>query len=140
MTDEEINLVQASWAIVRRDSDAAMRLFYEHLFALDERVAQLFGGKNMAAQRSRLAAALDLVVQNIRDPETLSQPLRELGARHVSYGVSEGDFALVGQALLDTLAAGMGDRWNDAQKAAWSAAWAAISVEVLTGFQNKLAA
>lgn len=140
MTEKDIVLVQESWALVLPKSDAAMEVFYDRLFALDADVAQLFAGKDMTAQHSQLANALDMVVRNLSESEALAQPLQKLGARHVAYGVSESDFATVGEALLSTLAFGLGDRWTDAQERAWIATWEMVSTQMLTGFHMELAA
>lgn len=135
MTREEIDLVQQSWAQVLAIADTAMELFYERLFELDAEIARLFAGKDMAAQRSHLASAFDLVVQKLHQPETLALPLQELGARHVGYGVGEADFESVGAALLSTLERGLADHWTCAHAQAWAAAWQFILAQVLTGFR-----
>ena len=140
MTDDEIAIVQESWTFVIPIADAAMKTFYDHLFQLDENVAMLFVGKDMAAQRSHLANALDLAVGLLHQPEALIRPLRELGARHATYGVAEEDFVTVGEALLSTLEQGLSDRWTQSHEKAWAAAWEAISTQVLVGFRDRRAA
>lgn len=140
MTQDDITLVRKSWAQVVPIADTAMRMFYETLFDADDRVARLFAGTDMTVQRRHLAEAIDLVVARIEDPTTLAPVLQDLGARHAGYGVSEGDFATVGQALLSTLERGLGDNWTDAHARAWGAAWAAVAVQVQTGYQRAQAA
>ena len=44
--------------------------------------------------------------------ERLLPVLRELGKRHVQYGVNEQDYAAVGETLLWTLERGLGAEWN----------------------------
>lgn len=139
MTDEDIALVQDSWAHVLPIADTAMEMFYERLFELDEDVAKLFAGKDMSAQRSKLADALDMVVRQLPQPDALALPLQKLGARHASYGVAEADFSKVGEALLSTLERGLIDRWTKTHAQAWVSAWEMISTQVLAGFRSQLA-
>ena len=140
MKEEEIRLVEESWAHVLPVSDAAMGLFYDRLFTMDPKVAALFSGKDMAAQRLHLASALDLVVAQLRVPDVLVQTLRDLGARHAGYGVLETDFDKVGAALLATLEIGSGLRWTAAHADAWSAAWQIVVAHVVDGYQRQRAA
>lgn len=140
MTDDDIALVREGWAQIVPVADAAMTQFYSRLFEADARVAELFAGKDIAAQRSRLAGAITLVVSKLHQPEALAQPLQDLGARHAGYDVAERDFDLVGDALLTTLAGGLAEHWTSAQQKAWAGAWAIIKSHVLIGFRAQGAA
>lgn len=135
MTEEEVCLVRDSWALVRPGADTALAMFYDRLFELDSRLARLFAAKDMAMQRAHLANALDLVVRHLHQPEALVRPLRDLGARHVGYGVAEGDFMTAGKALLSTLEHGLAEQWTDAHAQAWLAAWESVTAQVLIGFR-----
>lgn len=140
MSDDDIALVRESWACVLPQADTAMTMFYDQLFEMDADVAQQFSGKNMAAQRLRLATAIDRVVQRLDRPETLTQALQDLGARHVAYGVAEADFAKAGAALLSALRLGLPDLWTHDHARAWSAAWETVAAQILTGYRQELAA
>ncbi|WP_195820759.1 globin domain-containing protein [Roseobacter sp. MH60115] len=140
MTEDDVALVQESWAQVVPIADAAMKQFYCRLFDADAGLAKPFADTDMASQRSHLASAINLVVGNLHQPETLVRPLQDLGARHASYRVAERDFDLVGEALLATLASGLADHWTEAHLNAWAAAWQAILSHVLVGFQTQRAA
>jgi hemoglobin-like flavoprotein len=138
--NEDIQLVKESWAQVSHAADEVARSFYAKIFQLDADVARKFAGTDMTAQHANLAKALDTVVSGLGDPDALRGPLQELGARHVAHGVSERDFAPVGEALLATLREGFCDQWNDSLEKAWLAAWALVSVQMLVGFRRKAAA
>ncbi len=140
MTSNDIQLVQESWALVVPMASEAIEIFYEQLFARDPEIAHLFLDKDMNAQHGKLATALNLVVGLLNQPEALAKPLQELGARHVSYGASENDFATVGSALLATLELGLADRWSDDLAEAWASAWDIVASYVLTGFKAQIAA
>ena len=140
MLEEDIVLVQQSWAQILPKADTAMKVFYDRLFEANAHVARLFLGKDMVAQQSRLATAIDLVVHTLDQPEILVPDLRDLGARHVAYDVTESDFAAVGEALVSTLELGLADLWTNEHARAWAAAWEMICASVLTGYRRELAA
>ncbi len=59
---------------------------------------------DMKLQQNKLLGALALVVSNLRHPETLADPLKELGKRHASYQVHPEHYAFVGTILVEVLA------------------------------------
>ena len=127
MTEHDITRIERSWALVLPIADEAVATFYERLFALHPRAARMFSCTDMAVQRQRLASAIDGVVCSLRSPASLCSTLRDLGARHATYGVLDEDFTPVGQALLHSLKAGLGSHWTEETEAAWIAAWDEIS-------------
>ncbi|KAL7567462.1 hypothetical protein ACA910_021418 [Epithemia clementina (nom. ined.)] len=64
-----------------------------------------------------VTAAIGLLEQG--DMGTLVQALRDLGARHVTYNVSQEHFPIVGEALIMTLAAALGDMFTEEVKEEW---------------------
>ena len=136
----EIELVQESWAQVVPIADEAMAMFYSNLFDLDQKCAQLFAGKDMAAQGAKLSEALDLVIRHLDQPDLLATQLQEMGARHAGYGAFEGDFATVGDALLVTLETGLGDNWTRAHEQSWLATYTFVAEQMVTGLQAQQAA
>jgi hypothetical protein len=53
--------------------------------------------------------------------------LQDLGSKHVTYGVESHHYDIIGQALLDTLALGLGDAFTPEVKAAWEAVYAVVA-------------
>ena len=53
--------------------------------------------------------------------------LRNLGARHVGYGVREEHYVTVGTALLWTLSAGLGEKFTPEVREAWTAAYGLLA-------------
>ena len=72
-------------------------------------------------------SALATVVKGLRDFEAIVPIVRDLARRHVAYGVQPEHYALVGSALLWTLEQGLGDEFTPALRAAWGAAYCALS-------------
>lgn len=126
MSPATIAHVQNSWAQVLPIAPQAAALFYANLFQLDPALQPLFKG-DMTAQGQRLMQMIGAAVHQLDDPATLLPLLRGLGRRHAGYGVRTGHYASVGQALLQTLAMGLGSGYTAAVEAAWSEAYSVIA-------------
>ena len=130
MNSHQVSLVQTTFAQhVVPLGDTAAEVFYQKLFAHDPALRPMFRG-DMAAQRRHLLQALAFVVTGLHAPERVLPAVRELGRRHVGYGVAPGHYATVGAALLDTLATAMGDAFTPEVREAWGAAYGVLAGEM----------
>ena len=75
-------------------------------------------------------AAIGLVVGNLRRPEALLPAVAELGRRHSGYGVMPSHYGTVGEALLATLAAGLGPAFTPAVRDAWTKAYMLVATTI----------
>jgi hemoglobin-like flavoprotein len=126
MTPNQIKLVQDSFAKVAPIADKAAEIFYDRLFESAPQVRSLFHG-DMAEQRRRLVATLAVVVNGLGDLPSVLPAASALAKRHVGYGVRAEHYAVVGEALLWTLARGLGEQWTPDVAAAWTAAYGTLS-------------
>ena len=126
MTPDQIKAVQESFAKVAPISEQAAALFYGRLFEIAPSVAPLFRG-DLQEQGRKLMATLAVVVNGLSNLETILPSTSALAKRHVGYGVTAGDYAPVGEALLWTLERGLGARWTTELAAAWAAAYGVLS-------------
>lgn len=126
MNDHQIRLVRDSFALVRPIADQAAALFYDKLFERDPSVSGLFHG-DMAQQGARLMQMIEGAVQMLDRPAMLRHALLRLGERHAGYGVVDAHYPLVGAALLDTLAVGLGDAFTAETREAWAAMYTVVA-------------
>lgn len=126
MTPHQIDLVQKSFAQVKPIASTAAQLFYQRLFTLDPGLRHLFKG-DMARQGQMLMSMIGAAVAGLRSLETLSPVVRQLGARHVAYGVRQEHYDTVGAALLWTLEQGLGEAFTTEVRDAWAAAYTLLS-------------
>jgi hemoglobin-like flavoprotein len=126
MTPEQVFLVQRSWRQVLPIADTAAELFYTKLFSLDPAVKPLFKG-DMKAQGKKLMAMIGAAVNGLTQLETMVSAVKELGRRHVKYGVKDSHYDSVGSALLWTLEQGLGDAFTPDVKAAWTTVYGVLS-------------
>ena len=132
MTPAQQDLVQASFAKVAPIADQAAILFYDDLFRREPRLRVLFK-EDMQEQRRKLMAMLGTAVANLKTWSAIAPAVRALGARHVGYGVTPGDYATVGAALLATLATGLGEDFTPEVREAWVACYAVVAAEMMGG-------
>jgi len=139
MTPQQITLVQTSFADVKPIAATAAELFYNRLFALDPSLRPLFKGE-MARQGQMLMGMIGAAVAGLRNLETLAPVVRQLGARHVGYGVRTEHYATVGAALLWTLEQGLGPRFTPEVRDAWGEAYDLLSEVMQLGALEEAAA
>jgi serine/threonine protein kinase len=128
-------LVSASLARLGPHVDEVYQSVYALLFQKQPDLRGLFP-EDLTAQRAKLAAALQLVVENLRCPEHVVTALEELGHRHVGYGARAEHLASLGDALLTSLELHDPMVWDDATRQAWQDAYRAISAAMRRGLSS----
>ena len=126
MTPRQVELVQTSFKKVVPISAKAADLFYDRLFEIAPEVRPLFP-KDLSSLKLKLMAMLGTAVTNLHQLETILPAVKELGQRHVTYGVTPAHYAPVGAALLWTLEQGLGPDFTPEVKKAWTETYMALS-------------
>ncbi|MBL8807749.1 MAG: hypothetical protein JNN22_12955 [Rhodospirillales bacterium] len=126
MTPQQIRLVRDSFARIAPSHQLVGARFYENLFRIDPSLRSHFQG-DMREQGTKLIAAMAAVVRSLDEPSPAADLLRDLGKRHVGYGVDKRHYSAVGTALLETLGECFGPAFNAHLREAWVATFAVIS-------------
>ena len=129
-------LLESSFQAIVLHGEAFVTAFYERLFTRFPQTRALFAATDMSVQRKKLQQSLALIVQHMQHPEVLGGMLRELGQRHVTYGVRPEHYPLVGIVLLETFADFLGKNWTQAHHDAWVKGFDAVSSLMLQGAQE----
>ena len=137
MTPDQVRLVQDSFRAVVPIRAAAAAIFYERLFAIDGKLRALFPAPDMTDQGKKLMASLGFVVHGLDRAETILPQVRALAKRHVTYGVEEHHYPIVGQALIETLAAGLGAAFTPDVREAWQAAYGLLVSVMIEAARNE---
>ena len=74
----------------------------------------------MTQQGRKLMQMLSVSVHGLANPQKLEGTVRELGRRHVDYGVQDAHYDTVGSALLWALEQGLGALFTLEVKQAWT--------------------
>jgi len=128
-----VELLEQSFEQIKPQADAFISSFYENLFTDYPAAQPLFEHTKMAKQKKMLLNALVMTVENLRQPDVLSEKLKGLGARHIKYGTLPEHYPLVGNSLLKTFEQYLGTNWTEEIKQAWVDAYGAISTLMLEG-------
>ena len=126
MTSEDILLVQLSWRRVLSVKEEAAELFYLKLFEIDPALRSLFG-EDMEQQGTKLIQMITAAVRGLDRMDALLPVVRELGMRHVAYGVRDDHYGTVGTALLWTLEQALRADFTPEVKSAWIKTYGVLS-------------
>lgn len=131
LTPAPIEPVEESFRMVLPISGLTAEFFYARLFGQHPELQSLLK-RDMAAQGAKLTETLGLVVAHLDELDDIRPAIRNLAARHVAYGATPAMYEAVGDALIYTLALGLGDAFTDEVQEARESAYAAIADEMVT--------
>lgn len=123
---DDLRRIRRSWAMAAASEDVVGRIFYRTLFEIAPHARSLFSG-DMDEQSRKLMQTMNWIVDHLDAPELLQPRAESLAVRHLRYGVEADQYALVGQALIDTLQKGLGDDFDAEDAAAWGRVYGTLS-------------
>lgn len=126
MTPDQVKLVQDSFKKVEPIATQAGDLFYTRLFEIAPEVRPMFPA-DISAQRDKLLQMLTTAVTNLHQVEKIVPAVKDLGVRHVGYGVKDAHYDKVGEALIWTLDKGLGEAFTPPVKDAWVATYGTLA-------------
>jgi methyl-accepting chemotaxis protein len=118
--------VRTSWKNVEAIAPTAAALFYENLFAAQPELRALFKA-DLTLQGHRLTQMIGAAVAGLDNLNALVPVLQQLAVRHVGYGVRDEHYDVVGAALIETLAQGLGEGFTPAVREAWTSTYALMA-------------
>ncbi len=131
-------ILRSSFELVVDRNPQVVARFYEILFARYPEVRPLFGVRNSAeVQQTMLTEALVAVVDHLEDAPWLSSTLKGIGAKHVSYGVTDEMYDWVGECLLAAMSEVAADAWTAEVEGQWVAAYGVIAAMCLEGAEEE---
>lgn len=133
-THEQVHLIQSSFHRLIDRFDETADLFFEYLFELEPGFRQLFR-ENSRVQGRKLMKMILTVVNGLNHPQHVAAQMQQLGARHIHYGVDSAYFAIMGQALMWTLQAKLGEHFDEPTHAAWDYLFQMMAYYAIEGMQ-----
>ncbi len=130
LTQDEIDLLRASFRLLAQASAQAAALFYGRLFELAPAARGMFPA-DMEAQGLKMMSTLGLVVSQLHDLEAMAPVVAALARRHVGYGVKAEHYALLAEPLQYMLRQSLGERCTKEVAAAWAKALAGLSAAMI---------
>jgi hemoglobin-like flavoprotein len=135
MEEAFIQRLEKSFNLLAPRGPELVDRFYAHLFSRHPEVRPLFP-QDMAGQKQKLLASLVLVVQNLRRPEKLRQPLLEMGGRHAGYRVTPEQYPVVRDTLVTVMSEMAGPAWNSQLTQDWKAAVDFVASVMIEGHKT----
>ncbi len=120
MTAEQVNTVRAGWNQMLPLALKFTDVLYEEFFAAEPQLRMLFEN-SMEVQHVKLVGAIASAMERLDDQEALKLSLRNLGARHTSYGVKLHHYQALKEAWMVALERMLGDGYTDELRGAWVA-------------------
>lgn len=132
LTTNDVALVRASFAKVAPIKDIAADLFYDRLFETAPQLRSMFP-TDLKEQKLKLMAMIATAIGGLDNLDALVPPVKALGARHASYGVTADHYGTVAEALLWTLELGLGDEFTPGTRAAWTKVYTVLAETMQAG-------
>ncbi len=126
MHSNQVNLVKNTWKMVSGNPLQAGQLFYDRLFEISPELRPLFRS-DMAEQSNNLMVMISYVIDRLDNLPDVMDEVKGLARRHVTYGVVDEHYGMVGAALLWTLEKGLAGNWTEEVKEAWVSCYTLLS-------------
>ncbi|KAK7070956.1 oxygen carrier activity protein [Halocaridina rubra] len=97
---------------------------------------ELKNSRRLAAHGSTVMLAINNLVENLDDLDTLVDLLKTTGDNHFRRGVPKGDFELLAPILVDFLRINLGNAWSPVADEAWTQALKVINSVIFTAYDN----
>jgi nitric oxide dioxygenase len=129
ISDASRPYIDASVPVLRQHGLTITRLFYENMFKAHPELTSIFNMGNQAsgAQQQSLASAVFAYAANIGNPGALGPVVKRIVHKHVSVGIRAEHYPIVGQHLLNAIAATLGDAATQPLLDAWKEAYTSLA-------------
>jgi hemoglobin-like flavoprotein len=132
MTPRQKQIVAETFPLIREIAIPVSLLFYGRLFDLDPSLRRLFN-IDMKVQSEKLIAMLDAIVASIDDWEEIVPALRQLGQRHVTYGVKTEHYDTLCAALVWAFGQALQPGFDEEVRDVWIAVIQAVNEQMKIG-------
>lgn len=119
-------LVRATFWMVESKADEAAEIFYTKLFEMSPELRPLFKG-NMKDEGRRMMEMLSTVVKGLNTLDVLAPLVRNLGRRHLNYGIKSEHYNMAAAALMYSLKEELQENWNEEVESAWLEVYETVS-------------
>lgn len=138
LSPDQIAHVRSSYKAIAVRKPELFEDFYTRLFVLMPETRAMFPN-DIEVQSSKLESAIQIVLSALSNPEPMRPLLLDLGRAHAGFGVTEGQYHLLSEILLDTLAACAEDDWSPEISAAWGSVLAFVTNCMIEGSRSAAA-
>lgn len=130
-----IKRLQESFRPLLDSQPSLAERFYAQLFAAHPQLRSMFP-RDMENQKRKLLEMLNLIIENLRAPQTVLPALKKLGVSHVGYGARPEHYPIVARTLIGAIAELSGPRWTADVEADWSSALKLVTQIMVEAARN----
>jgi len=134
LENDPVFLVQSTFDLIASKADAFAADFYRCLFAQHPEIEPLFARAEMTTMRAMLMRMIGVTIRGLHNLPELLPKLRDLGMRHVGYGVRAEHFDFAECALLHALALHLGAAFTPEVHQGWRDVFDLIRRAMLSSF------
>jgi len=131
LTAQEIVSVRSSFDLVFANAGDMTTMFYDRVFELAPEFRPMFPA-DMSILKQDFISKLAVLVGSLDQTTGLLAGADLLGRNHKRYGVKPEHYPVVGEALLWSLARGLGPHWTDEVEQAWRKVYDVIAQRMIT--------
>ena len=132
----KVELLEQTFNYIKPYGNLFVNSFYENLFKIHPETKSLFADIDPESQKKQFWDCLVLVVENLRQPETLNNVLQGLGATIFTYGALPEHYLQVRDAFITTFKQFLGSQWTTEFEQAWKDAYVTFRELMLDGAEQ----
>ena len=125
LTDTEIGLIRDSHARLVTEVVRIGQAFYKDLFNRIPEARPLFRD-DLEGQGMRFMSAIHVIVDNLDDIDRMEAEVDKLAAGHAAMAIRPEWYQQMQEALIDTFAVALGERFSNDMELAWRSAFSQI--------------
>jgi len=129
-------LITQSFSLLEPRIEPLITKFYSLLFQSSPEIKHLLKNFKIDELYKKSAVALQSVVKNLDDPDSLNKILTEMGEKQQDCGVLNIHYKLASTSLIEAMAKIAGKEWNQGFEEAWHTALASISKIMLSAYKK----
>jgi nitric oxide dioxygenase len=139
MNSTQIEIIKQTVPVLQEHGETLTRRFYENMFNNNPEVKSFFNPahQHSGTQQRALAGAICAYAANIENPGVLANAVDLIAHKHVSLGIKQEHYPIVGHNLILTIKEILGDAANDDVIDAWTAAYGQL-VDIFVGHEKGL--
>ncbi|MFK7944762.1 MAG: globin domain-containing protein [Paracoccaceae bacterium] len=130
LTEQEIAHIRESMRWLQSEIERVAPKFYEDLFRRDPALRAMFR-EDLTDQGMRFMSAIRVITDHLDAPDDLEREVALLADGHAAMSINAAAYHTMEEALIDTLRAGLGARFNREMQLAWRGAFRQIGEAML---------
>nr|CAB91629.1 hemoglobin [Cichorium intybus x Cichorium endivia] len=149
-SEEQEALVKEAWEIMKEDIPALSLYFFTQVLEIAPAAKGLFSFLKDAEEipqdnpklKSHAVKVFKMTCEAIQLREkgevvVSGSTLKYLGSVHLQKGVIDAHFAVVKEGVLRTVEKGVGEKWSEEMKGAWSEAYDQLAAAIITEMKKE---